>query len=87
MGKVSELPTGEYDAVRTLRHLLSQAEAGEFNNVLVICNQDRDDDKEGEIWASWSDMNVRHVWWLSGWLTSYLCRRYFSGIGIVEDTL
>ena len=85
MDNVKELPTGDYDAVRTLRHLLSQAEAGEFDSVLVICNKWDTSETEGHLWACWSDMQMKDIWWQAGWLTSYLYRRYFSGIGLVED--
>lgn len=85
MGKVLELPTGEYDAVRTLRLLLSEAEAGEFNNVVVICNKRDAENEDGSVWAMWSDMDAQHVWWLTGWLTAFLYRRYFGGFTKDDD--
>ena len=87
MTKVAEIPTGKYDAVRTLRQLLAQAEQGDFQHVLVICdNHNRKaDGNTAQIWACWSDMDTRDVWWMAGWLTSYLYRRYFSGIGLVSE--
>jgi hypothetical protein len=84
VSNVTELPVGKYDAVRTLRHLLAQAERGEIDNVLVICSK-RVSKEENSNWASWSDMGTMEVWWLASWLVSYLRRRYFSGKGILED--
>ena len=82
---VTELPAGKYDAVRTLRHLLAQAEAGDFSHVLVVCDNRHTEGNTAEIWASWSDMDTRDVWWMAGWLVSYLRRRYFSGKGLVSE--
>lgn len=82
---VTELPTGKYDAARTLRHLLAQAEAGRFNHVLVICDNTTADAATDEIWATWSDMDARDVWWMAGWFVGYLRRRYFSGKGLVNE--
>lgn len=83
---VRELPAGKYDAVRTLRHLLAQAERGDFNHVLVICNKRTPDPNEDDgIYANWSDMDAQQVWWLASWLISFLRRRYFSGAGLVKE--
>lgn len=84
MPSVTDLGVGKYDAVRTLRILLDQAERGEFQHVLVICDNRKVEGSTGEIWASWSDMDTRDVWWMVGWLTSFLNRRYFSGKGLID---
>lgn len=84
MNEITELPTGEYDAVRTLRHLLAQAEKGQFNHVLVIANRRKEPtekipDGDDAIWATWSDhMTAEHIVWLSTWLSSFLLRRYWG---------
>jgi hypothetical protein len=81
---VRELPVGEYDAVRTLRSLLAQAERGEITDVIVIATLDREDDSS-DIWASWSRAPSRqHIWWRATWLVEFLKRRYFSGQGQLE---
>jgi hypothetical protein len=82
MSNVAELPVGQYDAVRTLRHALAQAERGDFTDCVVIVNNRHgtDDDR---VWAVWSDMDAQHVWWLCSWFVSFLRRRYFSGQGLV----
>jgi hypothetical protein len=83
VSNVRELPAGRYDAVRTLRHLLAQAERGDFNHVVVICNKRGESpSSDDEIWACWSDMDATHVWWAASWLVSFLRRRYFSGEGL-----
>jgi hypothetical protein len=82
---VVNLPVGQYDAVRTLRELLTQAERGDFQNVLVVCDNRDTADESGRIWASWSHMDTRDVWFIVGWLFSYVQRRYFSGKGLIDE--
>lgn len=73
---VKELPVGEYDAVRTLRHNLQQAERGEIDQVIVLCrNVDANDGVT--LWAAWSDMTRYEVLWLQRWFNSWLNKRYF----------
>lgn len=87
--KVTELPTGKYDAVRTLRHLLAQAERGDFNQVIVVCNRRiepaEEADGSDEIWCTWSDMRRDNICWLINWLFAFIQRRYFGGIGLVDE--
>ena len=79
MGTLTELPVGEYDVKRTLRHLLAQAEKGEFNYCLVICHKvTKEPEPSDQVWACWSNgMNAQQIWYLAGWLLSYIQRRYF----------
>lgn len=81
--KITELPVGNYDAVRVLRQLLVQAERQEFTDVLVICQ--KREEKRNLVRCCWSDMDRSDVWWLSGWLISFLRRRYFSGEGLMNE--
>lgn len=84
MANVVELPTGSYDAVRTLRHALAQAERGDFTDCLIVFSRRGGPDGDA-VWTAWSDMHANHVWWLAGWLMSFLRRRYFGGEGLVEE--
>ena len=76
--KVTELPTGSYDAVRTLRHLLQQAERGDFDQVAVICMKRSPGDDPDGIWAVWSDMIRMDVHWMASWFKSFITHRYFG---------
>jgi len=85
---VTELPTGEYDAIRTLRHALQQAEKGEIKTVIIICTdgiEDADSHKDGQdIWACWSDMTREQVLWCQRWFNSWLNKRYFGDYHVDE---
>jgi len=79
---IKELPVGDYDAVRTLRHSLQLAERGEIKTVVVICTDgiseaDAKDDGH-DIWAVWSDMTRQQVLWCNRWFNSWLNKRYFG---------
>ena len=84
MGKsatVIELPIGDYDAVRTLRHALQKAERGEIKTVILICTDglNEEDAFDGtDFWANWSDMTREQVLWCHRWFNSWLNKRYFG---------
>lgn len=79
VSEVIELPTGQYDAVRTLRHLLQQAEKGEVKNVVVIVFEDDDLDNDSQtLSACWSDMTRMDILWAARWFNSWLNNRYFA---------
>lgn len=78
--KVTELPVGEYNAVRVLRHALQQAERGDIKTVVIICTDGMDIADQGQdIWAVWSDGMAREqVLWCQRWFNSWLNKRYFG---------
>ena len=85
MGKsatVHELPTGKFDAIRTLREALSRAETGEIKSVIIICTDGitGEDVPEGgmDLWATWSEMTREQVLWCQRWFNSWLNKRYFG---------
>ncbi len=86
---VIELPIGEYDAIRTLRHALQKAEKGEIKTVIIICTDglsEKDANKEGtDFWACWSDMTREQVLWCQRWFNSWLNKRYFGDYHSDED--
>ena len=80
LSNVTEIPRGEYDAVRTLRHLLAMAEKGEIVRCLVVVAEPiKGDDGAEAMWASWSDMTRESVLWMTRWLQQCITRRYFGG--------
>ncbi len=89
MAKVIEIPAGEYDAVRTLRHCLAMAEKGEIDDVVLVCSKKGEPAKPADgddIWMTWSDMPRWSVWWYVGWAHAFIYRRYFHGDGPDEYT-
>lgn len=76
--KVTELPVGDYDAVRVLRHALQLAEKGEIDQVVVICCKHHAEGEGSDLWACWSDMVKLEVLWLQRWFNSWLNKRYFG---------
>jgi len=80
--KVTELPVGKYDAVRTLRHALQQAEAGKIKSVILILTDGLNEDDSHvdgvDLWALWSDMTREQVLWCQRWFNSWLNKRYFG---------
>lgn len=81
--KVTELPVGKYDAVRTLRSALQQAESGKIKTVILICssgleNEDATEDGGHDIWALWSELTRVQVLWCQRWFNSWLNKRYFG---------
>ncbi len=77
LANVIELPVGKFDAVRTLRDALSEAEKGNIKRVVIICSDE--DAKDGAIqWATWSEMTREQVLWLQRWFNSWLNKRYFG---------
>lgn len=83
---VTELPTGKYDAVRTLRHALQQAERGDIKTVVIVCTDGMDPkgDDGQDIWACWSDMTREQVLWCQRWFNSWLNKRYFGDYHVDE---
>ena len=82
-GKVTEIPVGKYDAVRTLRSALQQAEDGKIKAVILICSaglqmEDATEDGGHDIWALWSEMKRHEVLWCQRWFNSWLNKRYFG---------
>ena len=82
-GKVTELPVGKFDAVRTLRECLQQAEDGKIKTVILICSAGmpkEDDTSDGGhgIWACWSEMRRFEILWCLRWFNSWLNKRYFG---------
>lgn len=82
LATVTEIPAGKFDAVRTLRDALSQAEAGEIKSVIIICTdgiteEDANDDGT-DLWATWSNMTREQVLWCQRWFNSWLNKRYFG---------
>ena len=75
---IHELPTGKYDAVRTLRHALQQAERGEITDVILITNERKTEDDSYNLDCAWSDMQRRDILWLQRWFNSWLNKRYFG---------
>lgn len=78
---ITELPTGTYNAVRTLRHALQKAERGEIVNVIIIAYEsDKDDDDDDAMTLSsfWSEMSRMDVLWATRWFNSWLNHRYFG---------
>ena len=73
---VVELPIGEFDAVRTLRNVLRAAEAGEIDNVVIVCEKSEDDGTD--LWVTWSDAKRENVLWMVRWLNSFVNHRYFA---------
>ncbi len=87
---VTELPVGKYDAVRTLRHALQQAEAGKIKAVILICSagmprKDDTADAGPGIWACWSEMRRYEVMWCQRWFNSWLDKRYFGDYHSDDD--
>lgn len=82
MKNVTEIPIGDYDAVRTLRAALQQAESGDIKTVIIICTDGLDEENahpDGvDLWASWSDMTREQVLWMQRWFNSWLNKRYFG---------
>jgi hypothetical protein len=81
VGKITELPVGKYDAVRTLRHLLQQAESGQVTNVICITYEGCEDDEHNDceiMCASWSNMSRNEILWGARWFNSWLNNRYFA---------
>lgn len=76
--KVRELPTGKYDAVRTLRHALQQAERGDITDCIIITLKRAKDDDGQDLDCAWSDMTRHEVMWLQRWFNSWLNKRYFG---------
>ena len=75
--KVHELPIGKYDAVRTLRHALQQAERGDFTDVIIITRKNTDDDG-WDLDCAWSDLKKQEILWMQRWFNSWLNKRYFG---------
>ena len=76
--KVRELPIGEYNAVRTLRHALQQAERGEFTDVIIITLDQDPDDDGWSLDCAWSDLKKQEILWMQRWFNSWLNKRYFG---------
>lgn len=88
--KVTELPVGKYDAVRTLREALQQAEEGKITEVILICSsglgcEHHTEDGGNDIWAVWSEMKGYEVLWCQRWFNSWLNKRYFGDYHSDED--
>ncbi len=75
---VCEIPTGKYDAVRTLRHALQQAERGEITDVIIITNEREKEDDSYNLDCAWSDLQKRDILWMQRWFNSWLNKRYFG---------
>ena len=85
MADVIEIPVGQYNATRTLRHLLALAEKGRIARCLVVVTEPSPEDEPGEmVYASWSDMTRHEVLWMTRWLNTAINRRYFHGHGPEE---
>ncbi len=83
--KIRELPVGEYDAVRTLRHALQQAERGDITDCIIIMMK-RDTEGDGQdLDCTWSDMTRHEVLWLLRWFNSWLNKRYFGDFHSDDD--
>lgn len=84
MKNVVELSAGKFDAVRTLRDALAEAERGDIAHVLIIMA----DDTEGhpqDMWCTWSELARVDVLWLTRWLNSKVSHRYFGKYFDDED--
>lgn len=80
---VVDIGIGKWDAVRTLRETLREAEEGKIKAVVIVCvdgldEEDFEDDEGQDIWATWSQMHRRDVLWLVRWLNSFVNHRYFG---------
>ena len=80
MTNVLELSAGKFDAVRTLRDALAEAERGDIDHVLIIMADNADDapSRPGMIWCTWSELTRVDVLWLTRWLNAKINHRYFS---------
>jgi len=79
MTNVTELPVGEFDAVRTLRNALALAEKGEFKHVIILTASDSDEIMDEQIMEPhWSRMSRKDVLWMTRWFNSYVNYRYFG---------
>lgn len=89
--KIKELPVGEYDAVRTLRHALQHAEQGKIKNVIIICADGLSKEEceargtAADMWASWSDMTREQILWLTRWFNSWINMRYFGMYHVMDE--
>jgi len=78
LDNVKDLPTGKYDAERTLRRVLQMAERGDITDVIIITN-DRDEEEDSyTLDCAWSDMEKRDILWMQRWFNSWLNKRYFG---------
>jgi rubrerythrin len=74
---VVELSAGEFDAVRTLRDALAEAERGKIQHVIIIMA----DDEEGharDLWCTWSELTRFDILWAARWFNSKINHRYFG---------
>ncbi len=80
MTNVIELSAGKFDAVRTLRDALAEAERGDINHVIIIMADSPDgaDNRPGDMWCTWSELTRVDVLWMTRWLNSKINHRYFS---------
>ena len=74
---VVELSAGKFDAVRTLRDALAEAERGDITHVVIIMADDAEG-RPGNMWCTWSELTRVDVLWLTRWLNSKINHRYFS---------
>lgn len=72
---VTELPVGKFDAVRVLRELLRDAEAGEFDEVMVVYGKARGPYTN----YCWSEMPRYTILWMATYLYRAVTCRYFKG--------
>jgi len=72
---VTELPVGKYNAVRTLRQLLAEAERGEIESVMVVTVS-----KPNGIGLqyAWSEMTRYNVLWMATYIYRTVVKRYFG---------
>ncbi len=81
MKNVIELSAGKFDAVRTLRDALAEAERGDITHVIVIAADNADEGKiarPGTIWCTWSELTRVDVLWMTRWLNNKIDYRYFG---------
>jgi uncharacterized NAD(P)/FAD-binding protein YdhS len=77
MKNVVELSAGKFDAVRTLRDALAEAERGDIDHVIIIMA----DDEEGharDLWCTWSELTRFDILWAARWFNSKINHRYFA---------
>jgi len=75
--KVFELSAGKFDAVRTLRDALAEAERGNIDHVIIIAAEDEEGHPQ-DLWCTWSHLTRVDVLWMTRWLNSKINHRYFS---------
>lgn len=85
---VSEIPVGQFDAVRTLRQCLQMAEEGEINRVLIVAQcvpEGEITGTEGEPYVYYSEMPRYEILWLTRFANSFVNHRFFGKFHEDED--